>query len=79
MPSPPLNPTKDPTKFLLILKSNEMVNEVLNENNPLWGIFNEIHPWYCGELLDDRLVWLECYGIPPLLWCKENLKTIGEK
>lgn len=30
-------------------------------------------------MFDDRLVWIDCFGIHPLCWSKENVKKIGEK
>ena len=29
-----------------------------------------------GFRFDDRLVWVECFGIPPHLWCRETFKNI---
>ena len=43
----------------------------------LWNVFDDIRLWSEGEMFDDRLVWIECYGIHSKCWTKENVRKIG--
>ena len=35
--------------------------------------------WSEGDVFDDRLAWIECYGIHPKCWSTDNVRKIGEK
>ena len=42
-------------------------------------MFDDIRLWSEGDRFDDRIVWIECYGIHPICWSEENVRRIGEK
>ena len=68
-----------PTKMLIVFDSTNDAIAAVNEDSPLWNVFDDVRMWSEGESFDDRLVWVECVGIHPLCWSKENLRLIGEK
>ena len=51
----------------------------MSEDSSLWNLFDNVRLWSKGEMFDDRLVWIECYGIHPKCWSEENVRKIGEK
>ena len=63
-----------PTKNLIVF---ECENDA-NEDSDLWNVFDDNRRWSEGELYDDRLVWLDYYGIHPKCWSMENVRKIGE-
>lgn len=68
---------------LLTGENGANVTEIWNhEEDWLDGIFESISPWSPEVVLDHRLVWLRCEGIPLHLWkvsfFKEITKEIGE-
>ena len=68
-----------PTKLLITFENENDANIAVKDDSPLWNEFDDVRLWSEGESFDDRLVWIECVGIHPLCWSKENLKLIGEK
>ena len=68
-----------PTKILLVFDCANEVEYAMREESDQWNIFDDIRIWSEGEMFDDRLVWLECYGIHPKCWSKKNIMCIGEK
>ena len=68
-----------PTKILLVFENENDAEYAVNMESPLWNVFDDVRIWSEGESFDDRLVWIECVGIHPLCWSKENVKLIGEK
>ena len=40
--------------------------------------FKEVKPWVKEELCQTRRTCMECYGIPPHAWSKENIMKIVE-
>ena len=68
-----------PTKLLIVFENEIDVECAVNVESPLWNIFDDVRIWSEGEYFDDRLVWIECVGIHPLLWSEENVKLIGQK
>ena len=68
-----------PTRILLSFDCEDDVMSAVSEGSRLWKIFDDSRTWSEGELYDDRLVWLECYGIHPKCWSRNNIRSIGEK
>lgn len=68
-----------PTKMLLAFANDSDVSEALDEHSVLWEIFDDVRVWMEGELLGERLVWLEIFGIHPKCYSLDNVKAIGEK
>ena len=68
-----------PTKILIVFDCKENVSDAVSIGSPLWNIFDDVRKWSEGEVFDDRLVWLECFGVHPMYWSEENLRKIGEK
>ena len=68
-----------PTKLLIVFENENDAEYAVNMESPLWNLFDDVRTWSEGESFDDRLVWIECVGIHPLCWSKENVKLIGEK
>ena len=68
-----------PTKVLVVFESINDAIGAVNKDSMLWNVFDDVRLWSEGESFDDRLVWVECIGIHPLCWSKQNLKLIGEK
>ena len=68
-----------PTKLLIVFDNENDVMNAVDMESPLWNVFDDVRLWSEGELFDDRLVWIECVGLHPLCWSKDNLKLIGEK
>ena len=55
-----------PTKMLIVFDSTNESIAAVNEDSPLWNVFDDVRMWSEGESFDDRLVWVECVGIHPL-------------
>ena len=68
-----------PTKLLIVFECKENVYEAVSIGSSLWNIFDDVRVWSEGEVFDDRLVWLECFGVHPRYWSEENMRKIGEK
>ena len=68
-----------PTKFLLSFDCEMDAETAVSKDCVLWSLFDDIRRWSEGELYDDRLVWLECFGINLKCCSMKNLRTIGEK
>ena len=68
-----------PTRILIVFECMDEVVNAVSKESALWSIFDDIRPRSEGEQFDDRLVWLECYGLHPKCWSKENVKRIGQK
>ena len=67
-----------PTKILIVFLCKENVNSAMSTNSPLWKLFDDVRPWSEGEQFDDRLVWIDCFGIHPVCWSLDNIRRIGE-
>ena len=67
-----------PTKLLITFCCEIDARNAVNMDSPLWDVFDDIRMWSEGEFFDDRLVWIDCIGLHPLCYSKENLKIIGE-
>ena len=67
-----------PTKILITFSCEIDARNAVNMDSPLWDVFDDIRMWSEGEFFDDRLVWIDCIGLHPLCYSKENLKIIGE-
>ena len=67
-----------PTKLLLVFDCEIDANNAVVCDSPLWNIFDNIRLWCEGDFFDDRVVWIECFGVHPLCCSKTNLKSIGE-
>ena len=68
-----------PTKILLVFDCANEVKYAMREESTLWNTFDDMRMWSEGEIFDDRIVWLECYGIHPKYWSEKNIRCIGEK
>ena len=68
-----------PKKVLIVFECENDAENAVNEDSDLWNVFDDTRRWSEGELYDDRLVWLDCYGIHPKCWSMENVRNIGEK
>ena len=68
-----------PTKILIVLDSVDNAVNAASSNSVLWSVFDDVRLWSEGENFDDRLVWLECFGIHPSCWTMDNVRKIGEK
>ena len=68
-----------PTKLLIVFATTSDAKNAVTVDSPLWNVFDDVRLWSEGESFDDRLVWIDCVGIHPLCWNKENLRIIGEK
>ena len=67
-----------PTRIMIVFDCLDDAKNAVAKEIALWTAFDDIRPWSEGELFDDRLVWLECYGLHPKGWSEENIKKIGE-
>ena len=67
-----------PTKILIVFLCKENVNSAMSMNSPLWKLFDDVRPRSEGEQFDDRLVWIDCFGIHPVCWSLDNIRRIGE-
>ena len=67
-----------PTKVLVVFKSKLGVDLAVAEESGLWNMFDDVRTWSEGEMLDDRIVCLECFGIHPKCCSEDNLRRIGE-
>ena len=67
-----------PTKILLIFETEKDAIDELAISSQLWGLFDIIDTWNVGVKIDDILTWIEFFGIPPHLWCRETIKKLGE-
>ena len=54
-----------PTKILLVFDCKNEAMYVVSVDSPLWDVFDDVRMWSEGDMFDDRLVWLEFYGIHP--------------
>lgn len=68
-----------PTKLVVLFNSENETVEALKVDSFLWTIFDDVRRWTEGEYYDDRVVWLECFGIHPKCWSLDNIKKIGEQ
>ena len=68
-----------PTKLLIVFDCPLDVENALSVDSEMWHIFDDLRLWSDGEFVDDRLVWMECFGIHPKCWSVENIRKIGEK
>ena len=66
-----------PTKMLIVFVCNDDAKNIVSMDSSLWNIFDDIRLWSEGEMFDDRLVWIECYGIHPKCWTMDNTRMIG--
>lgn len=71
--------TLSPCKMLRFFNNENDMNNVLEEGSVLWNVFDDLRRWSEGESFNDRLVWLECFGIDPKSWCLDNIRSIGKK
>ncbi|CAO2820332.1 unnamed protein product [Amaranthus hypochondriacus] len=71
--------SNSPNKILLSFKSEFDSKNALEETSVLWNIFDDLRVWFESEHLDERLVWLDCFGLHPKCWSIENIKKIGER
>ena len=67
-----------PTKILIVFESMNDAMNAVSISSTLWNVFDDIRMWSEGEMFDDRIVCIECYGIHPKCWTKENVRRIGE-
>lgn len=67
-----------PKKYLVMFESIEELVEAQHANRVRWNIFQEMRIWNDMEDISKSLVWLECYGIHPKLWSRENILKIRE-
>ncbi|CAO2827669.1 unnamed protein product [Amaranthus hypochondriacus] len=63
--------------FSFVSKNDVAV--ALDEKSIFWKMFDNVRQWSEGERFDERLVWLECFGIHPKCYSLENVKKLGEK
>ena len=68
-----------PTKILIVFDCKIEASIAVSEESYLWDVFDDIRMWFEGEVFDDRLVWIDCYGIHPKCWSTDNVRKIGEK
>ena len=68
-----------PTKILIVFDSVDDAVNAVSENSVLYSVFDDVRLWEEGESFDDRLIWIECFGIHPRCWSMENVRKIGEK
>ncbi|CAO2841488.1 unnamed protein product [Amaranthus hypochondriacus] len=68
-----------PCKIILFFDNENAMNDALGDGSQLWHIFDDVRQWSEGESFNDRLVWIECFGLDPKCWSLDNIKTIGEK
>ena len=68
-----------PTKILIVFDSKHEAEIVAAIGSEYWNVFDDIRIWSEGEYFDNRIVWLECFGIHPKCWSEENVRKIGEK
>ena len=68
-----------PTKILIVFDFMDDAVNVVSENSVLCSVFDDVRLWAEGESFDDRLIWLECFGIHPRCWSMDNVRKIGEK
>lgn len=68
-----------PCKIILFFDNDDVVQKALEDGSALWDLFDDLRGWIEGEFFDDRLMWIECFGIHPKRWTMDNIKSIGEK
>ena len=52
-----------PTKILIVLELKNDAENAVAVVSVLWNVFDDIRLWSEGDRFDDRIVWIECYGI----------------
>ena len=68
-----------PTKLLVVYDCIDDAKNAVSVDSALWDSFDNVRLWSEGEMFDDRLVWVECFGIHPKCWSEENMRLIGQK
>jgi len=65
---------------LLTPKEGERLEEIIKLNNEWFtSLFEVIEPWSESLVVDHRLVWARCYGVPFSLWNRDCLtKAVGD-
>lgn len=71
--------TLSTTKILMSFESVEESEMAIKEDSVLWQFFDDIRMWSDGESFDDRLIWLDCFGIHPKVWSLDTIRNIGER
>lgn len=67
-----------PCKMLLFFNNENDISNALDESSKLWNTFDDLRRWTEGEYFNDRLVWIECFGLHPKGWSLNNVRKIGE-
>jgi len=65
---------------LLSPKEGERMEDIIKLNNRWFtSMFEDLELWFVSCVVDHRLAWARCYGIPIPLWNKDCLsKVVGE-
>ncbi|CAO2830830.1 unnamed protein product [Amaranthus hypochondriacus] len=65
--------------MILFFAGEPEVEKALSDSSPLWTLFDDVRRWSEGEIYNDRVVWLECFGVHPQCGSDNTLRLIGEK
>lgn len=66
------------TKFVLVFSLKAERQDAMEERSPLWDYLGDLRLWSNREDFNERMVWLECVGIPLTCWNRENITSIVE-
>ncbi|CAO2834642.1 unnamed protein product [Amaranthus hypochondriacus] len=67
------------TSRVIIFFDNEQdLETAMEKTSPLRTLFRDVRRWSENEAYFDRLVWIECVGLHPICWGKDNFSKIGE-
>ncbi|CAO2820369.1 unnamed protein product [Amaranthus hypochondriacus] len=68
-----------PLSLILFFESDIDTKDAMEEVSSLWKFFKNIRRWSENDRYNERLTWIECYGLHPKCWSLENIKRIGEQ
>lgn len=66
-------------RFVIITFSDLACRDSIIKEKWVSNWFEEIKPWKGEQALEERFVWLACFGMPLNAWSYSTFKEIGEK
>lgn len=67
-------------RFVIIIFSDSACRDLIIKEKWLANWFEQLGPWKGEQAMEERFIWLACYGMAPLnAWSNPTFKEIGEK